>query len=67
MLFEALVTRKTVTVGEKLVLPYKLAEVCLQTSILGVNFIFYFKNFMSYLFRSGKGSLRWVNEGKVCF
>ncbi|XP_028561243.2 unconventional myosin-IXa isoform X3 [Podarcis muralis] len=26
MLFEALVTRKTVTVGEKLVLPYKLAE-----------------------------------------
>lgn len=27
MLFEALVTRKTVTVGEKLILPYKLAEV----------------------------------------
>ncbi|XP_026979308.1 unconventional myosin-IXa isoform X7 [Sagmatias obliquidens] len=26
MLFEALVTRKTVTVGEKLILPYKLAE-----------------------------------------
>ncbi|XP_060116388.1 unconventional myosin-IXa isoform X4 [Heteronotia binoei] len=26
MLFEALITRKTVTVGEKLVLPYKLAE-----------------------------------------
>ncbi|XP_048185380.1 unconventional myosin-IXa isoform X2 [Perognathus longimembris pacificus] len=26
MLFEALVTRKTITVGEKLVLPYKLAE-----------------------------------------
>ncbi|XP_004687679.1 PREDICTED: unconventional myosin-IXa isoform X2 [Condylura cristata] len=26
MLFEALVTRKTMTVGEKLVLPYKLAE-----------------------------------------
>ncbi|XP_072837945.2 unconventional myosin-IXa isoform X2 [Pogona vitticeps] len=26
MLFEALVTRKTVTVGERLVLPYKLAE-----------------------------------------
>lgn len=28
MLFEALITRKTVTVGEKLVVPYKLAEVC---------------------------------------
>lgn len=27
MLLEALITRKTVTVGEKLVLPYKLAEV----------------------------------------
>lgn len=27
MLFEALTTRKTVTVGEKLIVPYKLAEV----------------------------------------
>lgn len=30
MLFEALTTRKTVTVGEKLIVPYKLAEVRLQ-------------------------------------
>lgn len=36
MLFEALVTRKTVTVGEKLVLPYKLAEVCVQALVWGV-------------------------------
>uniref|UniRef100_A0A4W6F470 Myosin IXA n=1 Tax=Lates calcarifer TaxID=8187 RepID=A0A4W6F470_LATCA len=28
MLFEALTTRKTVTVGEKLIVPYKLAEAC---------------------------------------
>ena len=27
MLFEALTTRKTVTVGERLIVPYKLAEV----------------------------------------
>lgn len=27
MLFEALTTRKTVTVGEKLIVPYKLSEV----------------------------------------
>lgn len=27
MLFEALTTRKTVTVGEKLIVPYRLAEV----------------------------------------
>lgn len=27
MLFEALTTRKTITVGEKLIVPYKLAEV----------------------------------------
>lgn len=30
MLFEALTTRKTVTVGEKLIVPYKLPEVRLQ-------------------------------------
>lgn len=30
MLFEALTTRKTVTVGEKLIVPYKLAEVRLE-------------------------------------
>lgn len=30
MLFEALTTRKTVTVGEKLIVPYKLAEVRLR-------------------------------------
>lgn len=29
MLFEALTTRKTVTVGEKLIVPYKLSEVIL--------------------------------------
>lgn len=29
MLFEALTTRKTVTVGEKLIVPYKLSEVTL--------------------------------------
>lgn len=29
MLFEALTTRKTVTVGERLIVPYKLAEVLL--------------------------------------
>lgn len=34
MLFEALVTRKTVTVGEKLILPYKLAEVCMLCLVL---------------------------------
>lgn len=31
MLFEALTTRKTVTVGERLIVPYKLAEVRLKT------------------------------------
>lgn len=30
MLFEALTTRKTVTVGEKLIVPYKLSEVILH-------------------------------------
>lgn len=30
MLFEALTTRKTVTVGERLIVPYKLSEVRLQ-------------------------------------
>lgn len=30
MLFEALTTRKTVTVGEKLIVPYKLSEVTLR-------------------------------------
>lgn len=30
MLFEALTTRKTVTVGEKLIVPYKLSEVTLH-------------------------------------
>lgn len=30
MLFEALTTRKTVTVGEKLIVPYKLSEVILN-------------------------------------
>lgn len=30
MLFEALTTRKTVTVGERLIVPYKLAEVWLK-------------------------------------
>ena len=34
MLFEALVTRKTVTVGEKLILPYKLAEVWMLCLVL---------------------------------
>lgn len=33
MLFEALTTRKTVTVGEKLIVPYKLAEVTLRCCI----------------------------------
>lgn len=33
MLFEALTTRKTVTVGERLIVPYKLAEVGLQLYI----------------------------------
>lgn len=32
MLFEALTTRKTVTVGEKLIVPYKLSEVSLHAS-----------------------------------
>lgn len=32
MLFEALTTRKTVTVGEKLIVPYKLSEVILLFS-----------------------------------
>lgn len=30
MLFEALTTRKTVTVGEKLIVPYRLSEVILH-------------------------------------
>lgn len=38
MLFEALTTRKTVTVGEKLIVPYRLSEVILHL----------------YLFRDGK-------------
>ncbi|XP_073852279.1 unconventional myosin-IXa isoform X16 [Macaca fascicularis] len=41
MLFEALVTRKTVTVGEKLILPYKLAE----TLSIGVLDIFGFEDY----------------------
>lgn len=31
MLFEALTTRKTVTVGERLIVPYKLSEVRLSS------------------------------------
>lgn len=34
MLFEALTTRKTVTVGERLIVPYKLAEVTVRFSAL---------------------------------
>lgn len=32
MLLEALTTRKTVTVGERLIVPYKLAEVILSVN-----------------------------------
>uniref|UniRef100_A0A8C1PJL7 Myosin IXAa n=1 Tax=Cyprinus carpio TaxID=7962 RepID=A0A8C1PJL7_CYPCA len=40
MLFEALTTRKTVTVGEKLIVPYKLAEVSKQKNYFSVlNFL----------------------------
>lgn len=38
MLFEALTTRKTVTVGERLIVPYKLSEVRSQ---LNTGFKFY--------------------------
>lgn len=39
MLFEALTTRKTVTVGEKLIVPYKLAEVSLQQYKSQINIV----------------------------
>lgn len=34
MLFEALTTRKTVTVGEKLIVPYKLSEVSSSSDLV---------------------------------
>lgn len=34
MLFEALTTRKTVTVGEKLIVPYKLSEVSSSSDLM---------------------------------
>lgn len=57
MLFEALVTRKTVTVGEKLILPYKLAEVSTWCLLLKGNswngfqyFEMHTQNFFQFLF-----------------
>lgn len=38
MLFEALTTRKTVTVGEKLIVPYKLSEVRLFSCAANVKY-----------------------------
>lgn len=39
MLFEALTTRKTVTVGEKLIVPYKLSEVILLFAVLHIKIL----------------------------
>lgn len=38
MLFEALTTRKTVTVGERLIVPYKLSEVILFSSSADIKY-----------------------------
>lgn len=37
MLIEALTTRKTITVGEKLIVPYKLAEVRIPQVVSTIN------------------------------